>query len=79
MAFPLVRFDCITHLQQFGKRSFAIRKGSFFANSFDLNNGEMLFNDERFTPSPYFYHDYGAVKIKIASGRHFALYRLAEM
>lgn len=56
-----------------------MKERQFFANSFDLNNGTMLPHPEVFTPSPYFYHDYGAVKIENASGRHFALYRLAEI
>ena len=56
-----------------------MKERQFFANSFDLNSGEMLLFTADITPTPYFYHDYGAVKVVNSSGRHFALYRLAEM
>jgi hypothetical protein len=44
-----------------------------------MRNGEMLNNPGHNTPSPYFFYDWGGVKTENVSGRHFALYRLAEM
>ena len=56
-----------------------MKQNQFFADSFQLKNGSWLPHPLNDTPSPYFYHDYGAVRVENASGRHFALYRLAEM
>ena len=39
----------------------------------------MLANPADNTPSPYFFYDWGGIKVENASGRHFAIYRLAEM
>jgi hypothetical protein len=51
----------------------------FFADYFDKKDGSLLYNPPDNTPTPYFYYDYGAVKVQNSSGRHFAIYRLAEM
>ena len=52
----------------------------FFSDYFDKRDGSFLYNNENNTPAPYFFYDYGAVKgSSTASGRHWALYRLAEM
>jgi hypothetical protein len=40
----------------------------------------IMVHGETDTPSPYFYHDHGQIKgATTNSGRHFAIYRLAEM
>jgi len=51
----------------------------FFADYFDLKDGTLLYSPSDNTPTPYFYYDWGAVKVQNSSGRHFAIYRLAEM
>ncbi|MDR2233436.1 MAG: RagB/SusD family nutrient uptake outer membrane protein [Tannerella sp.] len=56
-----------------------MKERQFFANSFDKKDGSLLINSELNTPSPYFYYDWGGVKIVNSSGRHWAIYRLAEM
>lgn len=56
-----------------------MKERQFFVNSFDTRNGEMLNNPGNNTPSPYFYYDWGGVKVENTSGRHFAIYRLPEM
>ncbi|MDR2232421.1 MAG: RagB/SusD family nutrient uptake outer membrane protein [Tannerella sp.] len=56
-----------------------MKERQFFANSFDKRDGSLLENSELNTPSPYFYYDWGGVKNENSSGRHFAIYRLAEM
>ena len=56
-----------------------MKEKQFFANAFERMDGSLFPNPELNTPTPYFFYDYGAVKIENSSGRHFALYRLAEM
>ncbi len=56
-----------------------MKEKQFFANAFEKKDGSLLVNLPDNTPSPYFYYDYGGVKNENTSGRHFALYRLAEM
>jgi len=56
-----------------------MKERQFFANSFDKRDGSLLLNPETNTPSPYFYYDWGGVKNVNSSGRHFAIYRLAEI
>jgi len=57
-----------------------MKERQFFVNSFDLRNGESMVNwPENNKPSPYFYYDWGAVKVENTSGRHFASKRLPEM
>lgn len=52
----------------------------FFSDYFDKKDGTLMNHPETNSPAPYFFYDYGAVKgSSNASGRHFALYRLAEM
>ena len=56
-----------------------MQERQYFVNAFDMRNGDMLDNPEHNTPSPYFFYDWGGVKVENTSLRHFALYRLAEM
>lgn len=56
-----------------------MKEKQFFVNAFEKMDGSFLPNPETNTPSPYFFYDWGGVKIENSSGRHFALYRLAEM
>jgi len=56
-----------------------MQERQYFVNSFDKRDGSLMPNPEVNTPSPYFYYDWGGVKDINTSGRHFALYRLAEM
>ena len=52
----------------------------FFADYFDKKDGSILPNPLNNTPTPYFFYDWGAVKGENSnSGRHFALFRLAEI
>ena len=51
----------------------------FFADYFDKKDGTLLYTPADNSPTPYFYYDWGAIKVQNSSGRHFALYRLAEM
>ncbi len=51
----------------------------FYANFFIRKNLDPVNNPESNTPSPYFYYDFQALKETNSSGRHWAIYRLAEM
>ena len=56
-----------------------MKEKQFFVNNFEKMDGSLLPNLASNTPSPYFYFDWGGIKVENSSGRHFALYRLAEM
>ena len=60
-------------------RDLRLKERQFFTNYFDKKDGSRLYNPPDNTPSPYFYYDWGGVKTENSSGRHFAIYRLAEM
>jgi len=60
-------------------RDLRLKERQFFTNYFDRANGSRLYNPPDNTPSPYFFYDWGGVKVENTSGRHFAIYRLAEM
>ncbi len=60
-------------------RDLRMKERQFFANYYDKMDGSRFPNPELNTPSPYFFHDWGAMKLENNSGRHFAIYRLAEM
>ena len=60
-------------------RDLRMKERQFFANYFDKKDGSLLYNLASNTPSPYFFYDWGGVKVVNTSGRHWALYRLAEM
>jgi len=60
-------------------RDLRMKDRQYFAKYFDKKDGSRLYNPEDNTPTPYFYYDWGAVKVQNSSGRHFAYYRLAEM
>ena len=52
----------------------------FFSDYFDKKDGTKMYHADNNTPAPYFFYDYGAVKgSTTASGRCWAMYRLAEM
>ena len=62
-----------------GAKDLRKKDRQFFADAFVKMDGSLFPNPELNTPTPYFYYDYGAVKIENTSGRHFAIYRLPEM
>jgi|GEM_PF-19848 len=56
-----------------------MKENQYFAWKFEKKDGSFLVMPPDNVPTPYFYYDWGAVKQLNSSGRHFALYRLAEM
>jgi len=56
-----------------------MKEKQFFATTFVKKDGSELVLPNNNIPSPYFYYDYGQIKVSNTSNRHFPHYRLAEM